>query len=279
MIRDFVIPPSLRDHALSWPRRAGEPVAEARPSATVVLVRDNEGGGAVELFLLRRQTTMAFAAGMCVFPGGGVDPRDADAALPWAGPEPERWARWLGCTAVRARELVCAAVRETFEECGVMLAGPDGERVVDDVSGADWEADRQALLSRDVALSELLRRRGLVLRSDLLRPWAHWTTPEFEPRRYDTRFFLAAVPNGQLARHVEAGEASESGWWRATDVLAAAAQEQVALLPPTLVTVEEVAAAAHVEQLLAANRVVRPVMPWLETDAAEGARMRVDLPG
>ncbi|GAB2692957.1 NUDIX domain-containing protein [Thalassiella azotivora] len=256
---------ALGGRAAAWLDGAVGPGPAPRPSSTVLLVRDADAPrDGVELFMMRRQPTMAFAAGMHVFPGGGVDPRDADHDVPWAGPEPAEWARLLGASTDEARELVCAAVRETFEESGVLLAGPDGDRVVDDVSDDGWEADRQALLSRDVALSELLARRRLVLRSDLLRPWAHWVTPEFEPRRYDTRFFLAAVPRGQRARHVEGGEATESGWWPARDVLSGHADGRVVLLPPTLVGVEDVAAASSVAELLAARRQVRPVLPWIE---------------
>ncbi|MFP5347016.1 MAG: NUDIX hydrolase [Actinomycetes bacterium] len=211
VIRSFPMPRSLGPKAQAWLDGSAPEAVPARPAATVLLVRESSSGG-VDLFLLLRQATMAFAGGMYVFPGGGVDPRDAD-DVPWAGPSAQEWGSWLGCASAVARELVCAAVRETFEECGVLLAGPDANAVVDDVTGDDWEADRQALLSRDVALSELLTRRGLVLRADLLRPWAHWVTPEFESCRYDTRFFLAALPRGQKARHVEGGEASESGWW------------------------------------------------------------------
>jgi 8-oxo-dGTP pyrophosphatase MutT (NUDIX family) len=290
MIREFAMPPPLSERARQWLFGSADSVPVARPSATVLLVRDadvsgvasGDAAGGVELFLLHRHATMAFAGGMYVFPGGGVDPRDADPGLPWSGPPPEQWAAQLGSTATQARELVCAAVRETFEECGVLLAGPDDSTVVCDVSGEDWEADRQRLLSRDVALSELLQRRRLLLRSDLLRAWAHWTTPEFEPRRFDTRFFLAAVPGRQKARHVEDGEASESGWWPASQVLAGFEAGRLELLPPTLVGVEEVAAASRVSQLLAAGRRVRRVMPRVEVDRSGGepvVRMLAELPG
>ena len=85
-----------------------------------------------------------------------------------------------------ARALVCAAVRETFEESGVLLAGPHDDEVVADTTGDDWEADRVALESRDLALTDFLTRRGLVLRTDLLGVWAAWLTPVFEPKRYRT---------------------------------------------------------------------------------------------
>ncbi len=176
---------------LAWLDGTRPPPATARPASTVLLLRD--GGSAVEVFVLRRRASMAFAARMHAFPGGGVDPRDTDPRVPWVGPSPQEWGALLGCPAELAEALVCAAVRELFEECGVLLAGSDDEAVVGDVSGPDWEQDRLALLDRSLAMSQLLIRRGLRLRSDLLRPWAHWTTPVFEPRRYDTWFFVAAL--------------------------------------------------------------------------------------
>src|SRR3712207_992151 len=154
---------------------------------------------------------MPFAGGMTAYPGGGVDPRDGEIDTGWAGPTPVQWAVAFGCDERIARELVCAAVRETFEEAGVLLAGLSDGSVVPDVSGDDWEEQRQALLSRELSLAELMADRGLVLRSDLLRPFAHWITPPVEPRRYDTKFFAAALPVGQEARDVS-GEADEASW-------------------------------------------------------------------
>ena len=104
---------------------------------------------------------MPFAGGMTAYPGGGVDPRDGDIEIAWAGPPPAQWAAAFGCDERIARELVCAAVRETFEEAGVLLAGdPDGGGVVPDVSGDDWEEQRQALLTRELSLAELLAGRA-----------------------------------------------------------------------------------------------------------------------
>src|SRR4051794_39951964 len=136
-----------------------------------------------ELYLLRRQTSMAFAGGMCVFPGGGVDPRDFDTSIGWAGPPVSEWAARLGTDEEKARALVCAAVRETFEESGVLLAGPSASSVVADVSGDDWEADRLALEGKTLSFTAFLARRELVLRTDLLGVWAGWLTPVFEPKR------------------------------------------------------------------------------------------------
>ena len=213
-----------------------------RAASTVVLVRDGDAGP--EVFLMRRQPTMAFAAGMAVFPGGGVDARDGDdLALPWAGPGPQEWAGRLGVDPGTAVGLVCAAVRETFEECGVLLATRRAAQAFPTVDDEGWEAERQRLLAREVALSDLLVERGLVLRSDLLRAWARWTTPEFEPRRYDTWFFLALLADGPGARHLPGGEASGSAWWSAAAAVEDHHRGGLALMPPTLVTLEEVAAA------------------------------------
>ena len=187
------LPPSLVETARAYAAGTRTPV-EPKDAATVVLMRPSAAGP--EVYLLRRQTSMAFAGGMCVFPGGGVDPRDFDAEVAWAGPPVSAWASWLGVDEALARALVCAAVRETFEESGVLLAGPSADEVVADTTGDDWEADRVALEGRTLSLTDLLARRGLVLRTDLLGVWAAWTTPVFEPRRYRTWFFVADLPVG-----------------------------------------------------------------------------------
>ena len=258
------VPESLVERARAYlddPQVAVAP----RDAATVVLLRDGAVGGGLEVYLLRRAGSMAFAAGMHVFPGGSVDPRDGDAQTAWAGPPPAEWGRRLGCGEDLARALVCAAVRETFEESGVLLAGPSPDQVVADTTADDWEADRQALLDRSLAMSAMLARRGLVLRSDLLGAFAHWITPEFEPRRFDTRFFLAALPVGQLARDVS-GEADAADWVRVTDAVRAFDDGRMAMLPPTIEALRELASCADVAAALAAPRTVRPIMPRLVAD-------------
>jgi hypothetical protein len=159
-----------------------------------------------------------------------------------------------------ARALVCAAVRETFEESGVLLAGPAVDAVVADTTGAAWEADRQALLDRTVSLAELLERRELVLRSDLLRAWAHWITPEFEPRRFDTRFFVAAVPDGQRARDVS-GEADQAVWMSVASAVGGFESGVLPMLPPTIVALRELAAYSTVAEVLEADMTVTTLMP------------------
>lgn len=253
-------------------------VAAPRRASTVLVVRDGprDGGSPVQVFMLRRVATMAFAPRMMVFPGGGVDPRDADADLPWAGPAPQRWAEELATDEPSARELVAAAVREVFEECGVLLAGPDEDTVVGDVSGPEWQAERDRLLSKEQSFAQLLIRRGLVLRSDLLRPHAHWITPEFEPRRYDTHFFVAVLPEGQVADDLSS-EADHAAWTDPAELLRQHASGEALMLPPTIVSVEQVAAARSAAQFLTELPHLEPVMPELaRTDA--GVMLRCSLP-
>jgi 8-oxo-dGTP pyrophosphatase MutT (NUDIX family) len=220
----------------------GGPVVVPRVAATVVLLRSVPEGG-FEAYVIRRAASMAFASGMYAFPGGGVDPADAHQELSWAGSPPR-----LGRPPDETQAVVCAAAREVFEETGVLLAGYDPETTV---NGGDWEADRGALVRREVPFAELLTRRGLVLRADLLGAWARWITPEFEPRRFDTYFFVAALPAGQGTRDVS-GEADHTMWVRPADAVARYAAGEIAMLPPTVVMLRELAAYPDVAGVLAA---------------------------
>jgi 8-oxo-dGTP pyrophosphatase MutT (NUDIX family) len=268
-----------------------KPPVEPRDAATVMLLRPPPGGAGpyaaspldaagpsdaagppdappLQVYMLRRQSSMAFAPGAFVFPGGSVDARDAEIEVGWAGPDAQEWGRMIDAPADLARALVCAAVRETFEECGVLLAGPTADTVVADTRSEDWEADRAALLTRSLSLAGLLRGRGLVLRSDLLRPWARWITPVTEERRYDTRFFAAALPAGQRARDVS-GEADDAAWVEPAAALAAARQREIFLLPPTAVTLGELDSCGHLSAALTARRRITALIP--EVFVADGA--------
>jgi 8-oxo-dGTP pyrophosphatase MutT (NUDIX family) len=260
-VRDLPLPPQLVAQAREYADGTRTP-AEPRNAATVVLLRPGATGP--EVYLLQRQTSMAFAGGMCVFPGGGVDPRDFDASVAWAGPDAATWAHRLGTDEATAHALVCAAVRETFEESGVLLAGPSADAVVADTTGDDWEADRVALEGRELSLTEFLNRRGLVLRSDLLGAWAGWLTPVFEPRRYRTWFFVADLPEGQRTRDVST-ESSEVTWLPAREAVAAVDEDRIFMLPPTYLTCLEVAEYADPDAVLlgAADRVVEMFTPEL----------------
>ena len=257
---------------------------QIRHAATVLIVRDGTPG--LEVYLLRRTKGMPFAGGMTAYPGGGVDERDADTEIGWAGPSPAEWAAAFGCDERLARELVCAAVRETFEEAGVLLAGTDGGSVVPDVSGDDWEEQRKALLSRELSLTELLAGRELVLRSDLLRPFAHWITPPAETRRYDTKFFAAALPVGQEARDVS-GEADEAAWLTPSAALQELAAGARPMLPPTSHTLGQLQPFPDVAAALAGSppEPLHPISPTFEKTPdgqwavlPDGTRIRVATP-
>jgi 8-oxo-dGTP pyrophosphatase MutT (NUDIX family) len=268
------LPAGFAERARQFASGQLQPV-EPRDAATVALLRDAPAGP--EVYALRRQRTMAFGAGMYVFPGGSVDPRDTDPTIGWVGAAPAVWGEVFAAPEGLARALVCAAVRETFEESGVLLAGPDAGSVVADTSGAGWESDRRALLDRDLGFAEFLHRRGLAVRADLLRPWAHWITPLVEPKRFDTRFFVAAMPAGQRTR--EFGEEADQVEWVAP---AAAVQRfrdgTMRMMPPTLITLAELAEFDSVSAALtgAAERLIRPVEPRVLVDGDEAALV---LPG
>lgn len=241
-----------------------------RPAATVMLVRDpratSSGASALEVFLMRRHAAMEFAAGMTVFPGGGVDDRDREADLPseraWVGPDPAWWARRFGIDEALAGALVCAAARETFEESGVLFAGTsdDPDAIVGDASV--YRDQRAALEDRTLSFGDFLRAEKLVLRADLLRPWSNWVTPEEErTRRYDTYFFVGALPQGQRADG-ENTESDRAGWARPEDAIEDFAAGRALLLPPTWSQLDSLAGHSVVD-VLALERQIDKVQPTL----------------
>ena len=137
-----------------------------------------------------------------VFPGGGVDDRDRNADIAWYGPEPAWWAERLGVDVDLAEALVCAAARETFEESGVLFAGAGRRsRRASSTTRRSTATQRAALANNSLSFADFLRAEKLVLRADLLRPWANWVTPKEErTRRYDTYFFVGALPDGPARR-------------------------------------------------------------------------------
>lgn len=244
-------------------------VPEPREAATVVLLRDGSSG--LEAWLLRRVRGMAFAGGMTVFPGGAVD--DTDAAVHGSL---ERVASQLGTSAEHAGRLVCAAVRETFEEVGVLLTSPPAV-APDDV--------RIAVENRERSFASVLSELGVAVDVDAVRPWSRWITPPFEPRRYDTYFFVAALPSGALAAAVT-GEASHADWIPVQQALAEYQAGERMMLPPTVVTLTEVLTCGSVEAVLAAAaaRSLAPVEPTFSQDengdvwASFGAGPALKLP-
>jgi 8-oxo-dGTP pyrophosphatase MutT (NUDIX family) len=246
-----------------------------RAAATVVLLRDGRDGP--EAYLQRRPARMGFAGGLWVFPGGRVDEADADPAVEatWAGPSPAEWAGRLGMAVGEARGHVVAACRETLEEAGLLLATPAPG--VEDVAAA-----RRELLAGPAGLAGLLARLGVRLDTDRLRYWAWWVTPEAEPRRYDTRFFVAGLPDdAPVTAHL--AEAERERW---LPPAAAAADLELPMLPPTRSTLRDLAGFGSVGEALAAaagRRVerIQPVLDGAELVMPWGERYPVPaaLPG
>jgi 8-oxo-dGTP pyrophosphatase MutT (NUDIX family) len=206
-------------------------VAEARPAATVILLRDGMAG--LETFLMRRATTMAFAPRMHVYPGGKVD--EADYSVPIVLATTEAGVAVLAARAsidpAGLRALYSCAIREVAEETGVVLAevGPDGVLLVD---------------------------------TDLIPLADHWVTPESERLRYDVRFFIAALPAGQEAR-LTTSEADGAFWVTPADALAGMAAGSMAMLPPTEQTLRFLGDFAVAADAIAAaaGRDVIPLLP------------------
>jgi 8-oxo-dGTP pyrophosphatase MutT (NUDIX family) len=228
-----------------------------RDGATVMLVRDGDHAERpLEVFMLRRHPSTAFGS-VHVFPGGVVDASDHDPALA---------ARCLGRADHDASALLgvasgglaswIAAIRESFEEAGVLVARTvTGEplRLDDDpLVEARFSDHRAALHAGRRSLLEILEQEDLVLTLDDVHYVAHWITPEGEPKRYDTRFFLARAPEGQAYAHDD-GELIDSTWVRPVDALARHEAGTFAMIFPTISSLDDIGRFATVDELLAAQ--------------------------
>jgi len=240
------LPPGFADRV----RSDGFHPAAPRAAATVVLARDAADGP--EVLLLRRHGRSGFAAGAWVFPGGVVDEGDRDLGLVerMDGPTPMQWADRLQVSdPAEAVAFVAAAVREAFEETGILLA-----RLADDATNPGGreglEIARRALLAEVVDLRQVLLTRSLRLSGDRLLYLAHWITPEPEPRRYDTRFFLArAEADAACSPHEE--EMTESVWLTARGAVHFFENGSLKMLPPTVHTLRRLADFPSVDAIFA----------------------------
>lgn len=231
-----------------------------RNSATVILLRDRDGGS-YEVFLMRRHQDQTFMGGAFVFPGGRLEETDTTRELEGCiGGLSQADARGLlqdpDLSGTIALGLFMAAIRETFEEAGILLAREASGRTIDLAdpdAAARFARYRLDLHAGRLTLTELARQEGIRYSPDLLIPYAHWITPEIEARRFDTRFFLARLPRGQVPSH-DRMELTESRWMTPAGALAEHAAGRIVLMPPTLKTIEELKAYTVTESLFAAAR-------------------------
>jgi 8-oxo-dGTP pyrophosphatase MutT (NUDIX family) len=260
-----------------------------RDAATVMLVRDADdgaGGTAVEVCMLRRNLASEFVAGAYVFPGGSVDPDDR-------GPQAE--ALCVGRTDAEASAVLgidggglafwVAALRECFEEAGVLLAqprdgGPDAPfpDFTDEATGRRFAAHRDALNEGRTRLLDICAEEGLVLRVDPVHYVSHWITPELAPKRYDTRFFITAAPPAQVARHDD-GETIATIWVRPGEALERCLAGEIELLPPTIANLQAIAPHATTDAVMAWARTVTEVPAILPVVLIEDGQLLVLRPG
>lgn len=229
-----------------------------RPASTLLLVRDAAAG--LEVFVVQRHHQIDFAGGATVFPGGKVEPGDSDPSLR---------ARCAGAEALDDATLAfrVAALREAFEECGVLLARPRGSReIVSFARLADFlKRYRADVRNHRVSLAALAETEDLELACDLLVPFAHWITPEGLPKRFDTHFFLVAAPRDQFAAH-DGTESVDSAWISPRRALEEADAGRRTIIFPTRMNVARLARSATVDEALAAARrtPVVTVLPRVE---------------
>lgn len=253
---------------------------EAVESASVILLRDGDEG--LEAFMLERHIDTDFAGGALVFPGGKVEDRDR-------GLDPELWSGLDVGTAADEMEATpdlalgwhVAAVRETFEEAGFLLATRDGYPVTgDDLGSASFEEARAALADRDATfdLEAWLEAEALVLDLGALAWWSWWITPHGLHRRYSTRFFLAAVPGDQIGVHDDV-ETVSSRWMTPRAALAAGEQGRFNVVYPTRHNLRALAAyGTAVGALEAARRGGIDRRPHLPEVVEEDGQVRVRHP-
>ncbi|MEI7754003.1 MAG: NUDIX domain-containing protein [Actinomycetota bacterium] len=256
-----------------------------RPAATVMLVRDTAEHDGIEVFMLRRTLQAAFAGGMYVFPGGRLDDVDH-------GPAMEAMCDDL--SDLRASELLqieqgglaywVAAIRECFEEAGVLLArsAHTGHEIrFDEADVIDrFSAARHLVHDGHLDLIELCQREGLRLMTDAIFYTAHWVTPMGETRRFDTRFFLARAPHAQEPLHDDS-ETIASLWVRPTVALERERAGELMMLPPTIACLKFLEPHAQADHALAAAAAVGVpprILPKVRSNEP-GRPIQVVLPG
>ena len=256
-----------------------ENIAPTRDSATVMLVRDGAAG--LEVFMLERHLNSDFAGGAYVFPGGTIDPRDldAEAAGYLDGPSVAEAAARIDAPNDRALGFYLCAIRETFEEAGVLLAHRDGEpvRFDDDAEEKRFAVYRDEFNARGGSLATLAKEEGLRYSGDLLHYYARWITPEFAPKRYDARFFVATMLAGQSPLHDDV-ETTASTWIRPVDALSRAAEGLFSIIFPTRKTLESLVGFATAGEVIASTH-GKEIPALLPKVVLSDGQPKVVLPG
>ena len=250
---------------------AAPPPAKTRDAATVVVLRDGaaSGGQGMELYLVKRSRTVDFMAGAHVFPGGRLDKADsAPSACALLSADVAALRERLGepLPAAHAAGLFIAAIRETFEEAGLLLGR----------LAAGWNMnDARHAVANGAQFSTLVERLDALA----LVPWVRWVTPEISPKRFDARFFLARAPEGQVPR-VDGHEATEGQWISPQEALERWEDGSMLLAPATAKTIEMLLEYEAVADALAAGAKRPPpvAMPLVWTDKETG-RAYISLPG
>lgn len=215
-----------------------------------------EGATPLEVFMVVRHHQIDFASGALVFPGGKVDDKDQLAFDYCQG----------GAGDDYSRTLQIAAIREAFEECGILLARPVGDtELVSAEHLQRLEHYREPLAKSELGIAEFLEREQLQLACDRLVPFAHWITPDMMPKRFDTYFYLAVAPTDHLAVH-DGSESVDSVWISPKDALAGAESGTYTIIFPTRLNVELLAESDSVNGAIEAaqNREIVTVLPWME---------------
>ncbi len=242
---------------------------EPKSAATVLLVRDS--GNGIEVFMVKRHHKIDFASGALVFPGGKVDEADADPALRayCAG------AAELDDTALAIR---IAAVRETFEECGVLLARPRGEPgVIDAARLLELEGWAVRLNNDSVTMTEFVEAENLELALDELAYFAHWVTPPLIPKRFDAHFYLVNAPTDQVAVH-DGSESVDSTWSKPADVIAAADLDEIRLVFATRMNLQKLGTHADATTAMTVTRAATVVTVQPAMESFEGGIRTLRIP-
>ncbi|MBI5127893.1 MAG: NUDIX hydrolase [Rhodopseudomonas palustris] len=242
----------------------------ARPASTILLLRDRADG--FDVFMMVRHYQIEFASGALVFPGGSVDAGDRDII---ARPELYCCAEAEGDPALEFR---IAAIRETFEESGILLARPRGsDQLVAASRAAEIEAaHRTALCENKIGFAQILADSELVLALDLLVPYAHWITPEKLPKRFDTWFFLAEAPPEQLGMH-DGKESTDSIWLSPREALDGGDSGRFTLPFPTTRNLIRLGKQPNVREALDDSR-GRPVVTVMPVMSRDGDKRMLRIP-